>query len=234
MSQQINLFNPIFLKKKKYFSAVTMAQGLGLILLGSIVVVVYAKIQLDDLKAETVATSNQLKQTKAQVAKVAADYAPRQKSKELEEEITRVEADLRQQKQALDIVLKGGVGNTKGYSEYLRAFARQIVDGLWLTGFSISGAGNALELQGRALQPQLVPVYISRLRQEPAMRGKAFDTLAMEMPGGGAEPAHDPAAAGKQRVHASYIEFTLRSVEEARIDAAGAGDAVNPAGAKGK
>ena len=34
MSQQINLFNPLFLEKKKYFSAVTMTQALGLIVLG--------------------------------------------------------------------------------------------------------------------------------------------------------------------------------------------------------
>jgi hypothetical protein len=29
MSQQINLFNPLFLKQKKYFSTVTMLQALG-------------------------------------------------------------------------------------------------------------------------------------------------------------------------------------------------------------
>ena len=31
MSQQINLFNPIFMKQKKYFSVTTMLQALGLI-----------------------------------------------------------------------------------------------------------------------------------------------------------------------------------------------------------
>src|SRR5688572_20783366 len=34
MSQQINLYNPIFLKQKKHFSARTMLQALGLIALG--------------------------------------------------------------------------------------------------------------------------------------------------------------------------------------------------------
>lgn len=235
MSQQINLFNPIFLKKKKYFSALTMAQGLGLIMLGSVVVVVYAQLQLDDLKTETVSTATQLKQTRAQMAKVAADYPPRQKSKALEDEILRVEAEVKQQKQAAEIVQQGGVGNTKGYSEYLRAFARQVVDGLWLTGFSISGSGGNLELRGRSMQPQLVPGYINRLRQEPIMRGKAFDTLTMELP----ETVSDTGAAGKQRVQTGYIEFILRSTDEGKSDSvtgatAGGGATANPAGAKAK
>lgn len=212
MSQQINLFNPIFLKKKKYFSALTMAQGLGLILLGSIAVVMFAHVQLDTLKSETVSTAHQLKQTKAQLAKVAAEYPPRQKSKELDQEIAQVEAEIKQQKQALDIVLQGGVGNANGYSEYLRAFSRQIVGGLWLTGFRISGIDNQIELQGRALQPQLVPGYINRLKHEAVMQGKAFETLTMEVPE--VDVKNDVGGSGKQRALASYIEFTLRSADE--------------------
>lgn len=214
MSQQINLFNPVFLKKKKYFSALTMAQGLGLILLGSIAVLVYARLQLATLQTETVASANQLKQTKAQLAKVSAEYAPKQKSKTLDDEIARLEAEVKSQQQAFDIVQKGGVGNTRGYSDYMRAFSRQIVNGLWLTGFSISGAGNNIELRGRASQPQLVPSYISRLKQEHVMQGKAFDTLAMEVPDANAENKNDGTATNKQRALAGYIEFALRSADE--------------------
>lgn len=225
MSQQINLFNPIFLKKKKYFSAVTMAQALGLILLGSTAVVVFARVQLDMLKAETIASAAQLKHTKAQLAKVSAEYPPRQKSKELEQQIAQVEAEIKLQKQALEVVQQGGVGNTKGYSEYLRAFSRQIVGGLWLTGFTIVDGGNHIELQGRALQPQLVPGYINRLKHEPVMQGKAFDTLAMEVPEVDAEARSDGANANRQRVLANYIEFNLRSIEAGKNAATGKANA---------
>lgn len=214
MSQQINLFNPIFLKKKKYFSAVTMAQGLGLILIGSLAVIVYAQLQLSSLKAEISATANQLKQSKAQLAKVSAEYAPRQKSKTLDAEIQRMEAELKSQQQAFDIVQKGGFGNTKGYSEYMRAFSRQIVSGIWLTGFSIDGAGVDIELRGRALQPQLVPSYINRLKQEPVMKGKSFANLAMEVPALDPENKSNGSLPAKEPTLAAYIEFTLKSSEE--------------------
>ena len=49
MSQQINLFNPVFLKQKKYFSVMTMLQALGLIVLGSIVFYGYAWYQVQQL-----------------------------------------------------------------------------------------------------------------------------------------------------------------------------------------
>jgi Tfp pilus assembly protein PilN len=212
VSQQINLFNPIFLKKKKHFSAVTMAQALGLILLGSLAVAGYARWQLAALEASAVETEQQLKSTKAQVAKVTANYAPRQKSKALEEEIQRMEVELKSRQQAFEIVQRGSLGNSKGYAEYLYALSRQVVDGLWLTGFRIEG--NEIELRGRSLKPDLVPEFIKRLKHEPIMQGKSFARLAMETPAG--EPVPDEGAANnaatpKRRTLAEYIEFVLRS-----------------------
>jgi hypothetical protein len=233
VSQQINLFNPVFLKKKKYFSAVTMAQGLGLILVGSVAVIMYAQLQLSSLKLETTATANQLKQSKSQLAKVSAEYTPRQKSKSLDDEIQRMENELKSQQQAFDMVKKGGFGNTKGYSEYMRAFSRQILSGIWLTGFSINGPGTDIELRGRALQPQLVPNYINRLKQESVMKGKSFAALTMEVPALESESKGNAAAANKERALAPYIEFTLRSSDEGQEPAVSAVRPMIPEGISG-
>lgn len=210
MSQQINLFNPIFLKKKKYLSAVTMAQALGLILLGTILFSVYAEYQLSSLSSQATATSAQLKTAQAQLAKVNSTYVTHQKSKQLEAEVQKAETGLRQQQQVFNAVQAGAFGNRQGYSEYFRAFSRQIVNGLWLTGFTIYGAGAEIQIQGRALQPALVPAYITRLKQEPALQGKSFSTLEMQVPQ--VERAvKDDAAGGKQIGPTPYIEFSLQS-----------------------
>jgi hypothetical protein len=92
----------------------------------------------------------------------------------------------------------------------LRAFSRQILNGVWLTGFSIHGAGSEIGLQGRAMQPELVPAYISRLKREPVMQGKSFATLEMQLPLADQAGKGDPATA-RQRVPAGYIEFSLQS-----------------------
>jgi Tfp pilus assembly protein PilN len=210
VSQQINLFNPIFLKQEKLFSAAAMAQALGLILLGLAALTAYSYFQLSSLSQQAVASTTQLALAQAQLAKVTAEFGPRQKSKSLEDDIQKTEIEVKSLQQVFDILQKGEFGNTKGYAEYLRAFSRQILGGVWLTGFSIYGAGSEIGLQGRALQPELVPAYISRLKREPAMQGKSFATLEMQLPPAGLAGKGGPATA-RQRVPASYIEFNLQS-----------------------
>jgi hypothetical protein len=82
----------------------------------------------------------------------------------------------------------------------MRAFARQSVKGLWLTGFDIVGDGAQMSLSGAVLAPQLVPSYIQRLSKEKIMRGKTFATLKMQQPKKDGE-----------RLVPRYVEFDLRS-----------------------
>ncbi len=229
MSQQINLFNPIFLKQKKYFSAVTMAQALGLILLGSALLSAYTNYRVTELAREADATTAQLASAQAQLNKLNAEFGPRQKSALLEQQTKAAEREVAELKQVVDFLTKGEFGNTNGYSEYMRAFSRQIVPDVWLTGFTISGAGSEIALQGRALKAELVPAYISKLRREAVLQGKSFAALEMQLPviaqPVNADTAQSPAPA-RQAGMAAYIDFKLQS--------SGPGsDGVNP-GAKSK
>jgi hypothetical protein len=212
VSQQINLFNPIFLKQKKYFSTVAMAQALGLLLAGSICLGVYTNFQSRSLEAQAVNTSSQLVEAQAQLAKVSAAAAARQKSKSLEEEIQKADGDVKSLQQILDLLQKGDFGNTKGYAEYLRAFSRQIAEGIWLTGFGIFGAGSEIGIQGRALRPESVPSFINRLKREPVLRGKSFSALAMQTPMV-EQTVKTATGVSKSMVQAGYIDFNLKSSE---------------------
>jgi Tfp pilus assembly protein PilN len=224
VSQQINLFNPIFLKQKKYFSAVTMAQALGLILFGVILLGGYINFQLSSLLNEAEATTAQLKATQSQLAQVTAAYGPRKKSETLEAEVRKTEEEIKSLQRVSDILQRGEFGNTKGFAEYLRALSRQVVNGVWLTGFSVQGAGNDIEIKGRALQPELVPAYLNRLKHEQIMQGKSFSTLEMLTP---VEPtAKDNASGGKTLAPAGYVEFSLQS--------SGFSGKADPAGVKTK
>ncbi len=86
-------------------------------------------------------------------------------------------------------------------SEYLRAFARQTTEGLWLTGLSIAQAGNDIVIQGRTLDADLVPVYLQRLRRETALRGHGFESLSVS------QPPPPPGSAG--RAPPGYLEFRM-------------------------
>lgn len=209
MSQQINLFNPIFLKQKKYFSTVTIAQSLGMILLGCALLASYLSYQSTTLKRSADAAAANLAAAQSQLTQVTAAAQSRQKDKTLEEQIKKKEAEIASIQQVFAALQKGDLGNTKGYSEHFRALSRQIVSGIWLTGFRMSGSD--IGIQGRTLQPQLVPEYLARLKREESMQGKSFTGLVIREPD--AEAAGEGQQAQKQTPSIRYVEFNLLSSE---------------------
>jgi Tfp pilus assembly protein PilN len=210
VSQQINLFNPIFLTQKKYFSTIAMVEALGMLLVGAALVCGYAAYQATKLRQEAEQTTKQLAVAQQQLVEVSAKYGVKPKNQSLEQQVKKTEGDIQSLRQIFDILQKGDIGNTKGYSGYMKAFARQIADGVWLTGITLVGAGNEIALEGRAVQPELVPAYMNRLKREPLMQGKSFGTLEMQVPQG--DPGKDAAGkdAGKPKTElAGYIDFRL-------------------------
>jgi hypothetical protein len=203
MSQQINLFNPYFLKKKDYFSVMTMLQALGLIAIGSVVFYVYAVYQVNALERESEATSKRYAAEQIRFTNFAAEFSPEKNDQLLQEELKKLDSEATAQKEILETLKNGVIGNTAGYSEYMRAFARQVVNGLWLNAFDIQGDGTQISLSGGVVSPQLVPMYIHRLNKENVMKGKTFAALQMQQP----KPI-----AGKVPVM-SYVEFSMQSVE---------------------
>ena len=144
----------------------------------------------------------------ARLVNLAEEFSPQRSRQMLEDEQKSLESQLAAQEILLNMLKSGAIGNTEGYSEYMRAFARQSVNGLWLTAFDITGDGAQMSLSGAVLNPQLVPVYIQRLGKERIMRGKTFADLQMQR----------PKSEGDRPV-ARYVEFNLRSApvpEEAK------------------
>ncbi|MES2257586.1 MAG: MSHA biogenesis protein MshI [Pseudomonadota bacterium] len=216
MSQQINLFNPRFKKQKNYFSANAMAYALGVVLACSLVPAFQAKQSVAALEREAAVVKTELAAREARKATSGSDLAPRQKSASLDQLLEQAETENRALHEVSAIIDKGEFGNTRGYSSYFRAFAHSRVDGLWLTGVRIVGAGNEIGLQGRTLQASLLPGYLGGLAREPVLKGKTFGHLEMTQP----KPADAPGAAAAAAASAAsapafavppYVEFSLQA-----------------------
>ena len=211
MSQQINLFNPIFLKQKKIFTTDHMVQTLGAIAAGVVLIAGYGSYKTSELSRQAEAGKAQLARSEARLAEVTRDFSPRQKNPALAEEVARRQADIAALRDVQAVLERGDLGNTSGYSEYLRAFAHQRAPGVWLTGLSLAGAGSELTVQGRALQPDQVPSYIQGLTRETILRGKTFGSLEI------GRPAAAPGSAASPAPEAPYVDFRLSSqVQEAK------------------
>jgi len=224
MAQQINLFNPVFLKQKRYFSAVTMVQALGLVVAGVLAFYGYTTYESSAQARIAADASRQLASQTQQVGALTREYSPQGRSRQLQEELVRVNARLKQREEALALLQTGGLGNTAGFARYLAALARQSIGGVWLTGVSVSGDEVDLILAGRVLQPDLVPAYLRALNREEVMRGRRVSELRLT-----AREEQDPATAAPRASPANvakspaappgppqrYVEFNLVAVRAA-------------------
>ena len=213
MSQQINLFNPVFQPQSASFSASAMAVACAVLVLGVGAMGAWAELRLSQLQGEARAVARQLDGAQKRLERVSAEFAPRQKDPLLATQLAEAERQHAALQHVAEVIARGELGDTQGYAEYFRALARQSVDGLWLTGVSIGAAGRELSVQGRALDAALVPGFLTRLRNEPVMRGKAVGSLqigeaaALPATSAAARDARDGAAPALP----PYVEFSLQS-----------------------
>ncbi|MGH6628200.1 MAG: MSHA biogenesis protein MshI, partial [Burkholderiales bacterium] len=74
MSQQINLFSQVFLKKRKIrYSAATMLRVLGLIVAGAVLLYGYLIYQTDALTTQAVETEKKLASEQARLTKFTSE-----------------------------------------------------------------------------------------------------------------------------------------------------------------
>jgi hypothetical protein len=222
VSQQINLFNPIFLKQKKIFTALPMAEALGAIVLGALLLTWYAGRSVDQLAQQAAAGKILVAERERRLVEANRQFAPRQKSPALAAEVAQADAELAALQRVQAFLQEGTLGNSAGYAEYFRALARQNVPGVWLTGVSIVGAGTDIGVQGRAMQPTLIPQYIGRLKTERVMQGKTFASLDIARPEAAAASATGATTAANAGANpgvpapaapasAPFVQFSLQT-----------------------
>ncbi|MCE9641815.1 MAG: PilN domain-containing protein [Betaproteobacteria bacterium] len=225
MSQQINLFNPIF--RKKSFSATSSTSILYAVIaavVATALFAVYEDRRVGELVKNSQAADRTLKDLSARRDKLNAELTGRKPNTQLEAEITGLESVLKGRNEIIVALQSAGIGTTTGFSEFMRAFSRQDVNGLWLTGFDIAGGGTQLTLTGRALNADMVPGYLKRLNAEPPMQGRQFAAMRISQPVRAPESAKsDKADKGTPAPKAQaplFLEFTLSSSE--LVDGTGA------------
>src|SRR3989304_6203969 len=115
MNQQINLYQPMFRKQKKIFSAATMLQICLFFIFVFAGLYAYELYRMTPINEQVTNLKGELQELTAQLNKLKKQQ-----------------------------MLSGkALGNTSGFSGHLEAFARQRVEGAWLTRFAITGGGTA-------------------------------------------------------------------------------------------
>jgi len=196
MSQQINLYSPLFRKQKKLFTARAGTQALGVVLIALLALYGFARYQVTELARQAREFGAQVQAGLERIKKLPAAAVPADE-KQLDARIAELEARVQSAEQLLGPT--ASLRGTQGYADALRALARQRLEGVWLMSITLTGDSGELSLVGKALRAELVPQYIDRLTKDPAMQGRQFATLAIEREapskppaGGDAGPPGEP------------------------------------------
>lgn len=214
MSQQINLLLPELRPRFDWLGLPVVVGAAGLGLLAVVALAQVQTLQIGRLKGEEATLNGQAQNLQQQVQSLGRLLGNRQPNAALPPEIEAEKAALTERQQVLAFVAQGDAAGRSGYAEILRGFARQRVEGSWLTGFALSRDG--IEIRGRLLDPALLPTYINRLNGDPVFAGRRFGALEMK----GVDPVADPPAnagpaTGSEPAAKApgirYTEFVLRS-----------------------
>ena len=200
MSQQVNLYQPIFRKEEKKFSTVAMLQAMGLVVVGVAAIYAYTWWQVGTLKSELKRVEQQHAAASKRLADATEKFGRLRGGVTLDGEIARMESEIVAKQRIQEILQRGIFSNTHGFSDYFVSFARQYTPGVWLTGFDITGAAEQMTLAGRSTNPELVPRYMQKLSAEKTLSGIEFRVFQMNRP---ATDAKEP--------DARYVEFQAKT-----------------------
>src|SRR5687767_1878004 len=228
MSQNINLFNPAFRKEERVVSLRALASALAVTFLTLVAIHTYLHERVHGLAEELSSGEALLKAERSYADRLKGESVTRKQDARLDAEIVRLELELKQARESMDALKGGVIGTQEGFAEYLRAFSRQSVNGLWLTGLTIGGAGD-IEIRGRVLSPELVPTYIQRLNKEKVLAGRSFARLEMSQPKDETEKAgaqDQGKAQGKEQGRDAtkaargprFLEFSLATAEATKAE----------------
>ncbi len=183
MTRQINLFNPTLRLKREWLTGKSLMNGIGVmvVMLGLYGGVVrWENQQLSEEAGRIGAELGQMQET---LMRLSQELAQRKVSSETEAALRGAEAALQGRERVRSALESGALGSSEGFAEFMRAFARQTQDGLWMVGLQMAEGGRNITLEGRTVSPDQIPGYIRGLNSEPTLRGRSFEALNVQLVG---------------------------------------------------
>lgn len=188
MSQDINLLLTSSGRRSRRPTAWHFGMAiLSLIVLGTGVGVWY-NVHNDSLVHRTAELNDRIDELITELQERSQFLAERNADPALVAELQRREREADDKSRVMNLLSGKSVGNTAGFSDYLVAFGRRFPHGLWMDRIRISDGGRQVLLSGKTVDAQLVPRFLTELRQEPVMAGTPFQILSMSKSDKGTGP----------------------------------------------
>ena len=207
MAQQINLYSPILLAPKRYFSAQAMVQSLAVLAVGLVALSLWSVNHTQGLKRDlaSATAADSAEQQRLQGALAARPATPTNVSA-LEQELAQARKQLADREALLASLSTPAPGSRISRSTLLRLLAQTLPTSSWLTEVKL--VDGRVELAGATLQPETLRPWLDRLQAHPALAGQALQALKVERREAGVGPGRE--------------SWSFRVVSSSRVGVSGA------------
>jgi len=182
MAQQINLLTPILLAPKRYFSALTLLQATGLLLVAGVVATLW--LQQRDRRAETEhqALLAAYAAERQQLTVARANLPVPLDSNAVQQQLAPLQAGNDERRALLQALgAEGGSQTGRRHSDLLALIARTLPEAAWLS--ELSYAPGRVELVGGTLDTAVLRPWLGRLSGQPLLAGQELSALRVERVG---------------------------------------------------
>ena len=178
MMQQINLYQDVFHESSEALDG----HKAILILVSWTVLLIFISLCLWLM---TILKEEAVSQQELELENLSSEIKTLQQAleaKQIDQRIVSQNNQLQQQIKTKQAVLKLLTGEHQSYprfSGYLDALSQQTVAGLWFTRIHVFDRGHHIQLEGKALQTELVTRQIKQLSDSQSYQQKTFETVRL-------------------------------------------------------
>lgn len=193
MRQQVNLYRGRLVDRPQPLSS---RQVIPLLVLVTVILVAlagYSHWRALRLEQQQARLTVHLAAQRELLTQVEKQFPVRKPSPLLQSHIARLERELQLVTRSLNLTLTQEQGHNAQILSSLRGLAGRHQPGLWLRRIKLGRQGQQVELSGRALDPQLVSVYLQWLTDEQVFADLLFSRLQLT----------------RMQEEPEYVEFTL-------------------------
>lgn len=181
MPQQINLCTPILLTQKRYFSAQTMVQALGVfVVLGGSLCAYWVwslNIASEGFKKTLATQARELESLQVAIVQGSkVGTAPADAT--LTKDIQSRQAELLQREKLLEELQRGLFRPGWGHAARLQLLAQTIPAPVWVT--EVKADESQLEVSGFTLETAALSDWVAKLAASPLMQGQKLATVKVE------------------------------------------------------
>jgi len=177
MMQQINLYQPVFRRERKVFSALAMMQVLAVVVVALLGIYAWQFMATHALQRQLDVYQQHQVTAQKRLSELMLRLSSRKVNPILAETLSRAKQELAGRRAVLQVLSSQSHGNTQGFASVLAALSHSVHAGIWLSRVNLSKGGTQLALAGRITQAEKLPQYLNQLRRQPVVSGYRFAKL---------------------------------------------------------